>query len=286
MTLSFSTVKKLLQLVNGESLADSLLKGEEFVRFKDERQIVCTVHGSRKSWKAYNPEMLRSFIADAYNIPDLEDYSHFVESGDDTRAYAVKVSGNSKESTSRVFTGFLVNCYTPIHAKLSEHEVTICPVEGTYTFVHDYLTFEIPPEVIVVGIENSENFRLIRRQREFFERNISSSAPLLFVSRYPQNQHKDLIGWLRQIPNRYVHFGDLDIAGIGIYLYEFFKHLPERAEFLIPKDFDERVARGSAQRYNVQNDLRPADCEDRRLLPLLDAIHRYHRGYDQEGFIV
>ena len=71
--------------------------------------------------------------------------------------------------------------------------------------------FAIPEDVMVVGIENPENFRWISRQKVFFKENLSSSSPLLFVSRYPQTQHGDLIRWLKAIPNRYVHFGDLDL---------------------------------------------------------------------------
>ena len=54
---------------------------------------------------------------------------------------------------------------------------------------------------------------MIRHQREFFESEIGSQR-LLFVSRYPQST--DLRSWLQNIPNRYIHFGDFDLAGIHI----------------------------------------------------------------------
>lgn len=85
-----------------------------------------------------------------------------------------------------------------------------------------FTDFRIPHGVIVVGVENMENFRLPERQRDLLaqigrrEDDNRPSARLLLVSRYPQS--KDLATWLQEIPNPYVHFGDFDLAGIHIYL--------------------------------------------------------------------
>ena len=62
---------------------------------------------------------------------------------------------------------------------------------------------------------------------------------VLFVSRYPQSA--DLREWLIKIPNRYIHFGDFDLAGICIYQSEFYKFLGDRAGFLIPEDIRREV---------------------------------------------
>ena len=144
--------------------------------------------------------------------------------------------------------------------------------------------FAIPDNVIVVGIENMENFRMIRRQRQLFESEIGSS-PLLFVSRYPQSS--DLRRWLQCIPNKYVHFGDFDLAGINIFLTEFHKHLGNRSSFLIPSDIEQRLSNGSHVRYNEQYPKFQHLCSDiPSLQSLIVLINKYHRGYDQEGFIL
>lgn len=65
---------------------------------------------------------------------------------------------------------------------------------------------------------------------------------VLFVSRYPQS--KDLCAWLKMIPNRYIHFGDFDLAGVSIFLSEFYSELGERAEFYIPADVEQRLQMG------------------------------------------
>ena len=109
---------------------------------------------------------------------------------------------------------------------------------------------------------------------------------VLFVSRYPQNQNKDLLQWLLSIPNKYVHFGDLDLAGVAIYQNEFYRHLGERASLLIPEDYEERISKGNLDLYNSQlPQYGKMKIEDKRVSNLLSCIHRYHRGYEQEGFI-
>ena len=109
--------------------------------------------------------------------------------------------------------------------------------------------------------------------------------PLLIVSRYPQS--KDIVAWLQTIPNQYVHFGDFDLAGVHIYLTEFYRHLGDRASFFVPDDIEKRLeTSGSRERYNTQFPrFGKMDVTDARVLPLIKLIHHYQKGYDQEGYI-
>ena len=74
--------------------------------------------------------------------------------------------------------------------------------------------FKISKDITIVGVENSRNFRHIEEQKYLFK----DISPL-FISRYPQNQNKDFIKWMKSVPNDYIHFGDFDISGIGIYWF-------------------------------------------------------------------
>jgi len=139
--------------------------------------------------------------------------------------------------------------------------------------------FYIPSDVTVVGVENGENFCRIRSQKYLFGDN-----KVLFVSRYPQSA--DLREWLIKIPNRYIHFGDFDLAGICIYQSEFYKFLGDRASFLIPEDIEERLKSGNTGLYDTQY-LRYKNLKiiDSRLNGLVGMIHHYGRVYEQEGYI-
>ena len=88
-------------------------------------------------------------------------------------------------------------------------------------------------------------------------------------------------------PNPYIHFGDLDLAGVHIFLSEYYRYLGERASFLIPKDYEARISLGSRERYDNQyGKFGQMEVPDIRLLSLVECIHRLHRGYDQEGFVM
>ena len=94
------------------------------------------------------------------------------------------------------------------------------------------------------------------------------------------------MNWLLHIPNTYIHFGDLDLAGVHIFLTEYFSHLGTRSSFFIPKDYEQRIAIGSSERYTEQYpQYGNMNVADGRLLELIACIHKYHRGYDQEGYV-
>lgn len=274
-------------LAAGEPVPSSKLKGKLFENMISDGVLIVTAQGSRKIYRAANEQSLRNYVAIHYDIRNLEEYLALLKKEDASRAEQVKVSGNSKLKYRRTFRGFLVNSYDSIPVNLSGQHFELLPADGTFAFIYDCDMFSIPEDVIIVGIENPENFRYIRKQKWLFDACLPEKAKILFVSRYPQEQSHDLLEWLLLIPNRYVHFGDLDLAGIHIYLSEYYCHLKERASFLIPDDFETRLLHGSFERYNDQyQKFGKMDIPDKSLIPLVNSIHRFHRGYDQEGFII
>lgn len=296
MKLSASKINVLIQLAEGESVAASKLKGDLFDNMMEEGVLLVTAHGTRKQVKAVSATRLRQYAASRLNLPDLERARELLTQTDADRASMVKITGDSKYKSHRTFPGFPVACLHPIEAKLQGEPILLRPQKGAFTYVSDYSTFEIPEDVAVVGIENGENFRRLEGQRHFFMSNLPALLPgsstqtgavtdhCLFVCRYPQNG--SLVRWLQRIPNPYIHFGDLDLAGVHIFLTEFYQYLGPRASFLIPSDFRERLLKGSPERYVAQY-ARFANMQvtDPRVQPLVDAINACHRGYDQEGYI-
>lgn len=266
-------------LLSGDKVASSRIPKAMRETLLGEGLITVTVHGSRKSVRALDASRLKQFLIDndeKFRILDVE--------GNTSRAELASSTGNSKLVSVRSCPGFPVNSYEPIECKLNGEAFVVHPVNGSFTFICDWQSFSVPEDVIVVGIENMENFRLVQRQRYLFEEYLGGNK-LLFVSRYPQSA--DLRFWLKGIPNRYVHFGDFDLAGIKIFQTEFEKHLGERASFLIPSDIETRLHAGSSKRYDDQ--LKVAGgifSENPTLQELIDLINRERKGFDQEGYIV
>ena len=281
MKISKKLANTLQQLFDGESVAASSLRKDFAETLLLEGLLTVQTHGSRRTFRAIDTIALKNFIQIHYE--ELRTFGENDLNSYTTRSEQAAETGNSKLVMVRSCPGFPVNSYEPITCSLSRNEFVINPPEGSFVFIDNWQQFAIPEGVIVVGIENMENFRMIRHQRKLFE-SVLGDVPLLFVSRYPQS--KDLRNWLMGIPNKYVHFGDFDLAGIHIFLTEFYKYLGNRSEFLVPSDIEQRLAKGSPVRYNKQHGKYCALRTDIQYLQLLiDLINKYHRGYDQEGYI-
>ena len=85
------------------------------------------------------------------------------------RSEQVAKGANSKLRHTRAFKGFPLNCYEPIEAVFHEEPYLLSPARGTCIFMQDYESFRIPEDVVVVGMENGENFRYIRAQKYLFD---------------------------------------------------------------------------------------------------------------------
>lgn len=281
MNLPLNIAEKLLLLSNGDKIPASKLNHSIFQELISEG-IIHKLGKIRSTIQIIDKQQLKLFLMNHFSIDDLAFYIETLKSDNLIRADLVAVATDSKVRYLRTFKGFLVNCYSPLNATLNNEEVVIYPHEGTFNFMYDFESFIPDKDITIVGIENPENFRHIGRQKYLFK-NIKP----LFVSRYPQYQSKDLIKWLKSIPNNYLHFGDFDFAGISIFLNEFKKYLDDRANLFIPEDINNLIRIiGSKKRYDDQRiNFDPDIIDDINILHLIDSLHRYKKGLDQEIFI-
>ena len=270
-------------LLAGELVAGSRLNSKLLDELLAEGLLLVVSRGSRKSYRARDAEALKRFLVDKD-----ERYRLLEVNASDSRATMAAETGNSKLVMVRSCPGFPVNSYERVECFLGGDPFPVNPQEGSFLFVSDWKKFAIPEDVVVMGVENMENFRMIRKQRTFFEKylhNHDLSDKVLFVSRYPQST--DLRKWLCSIPNHYLHFGDFDLAGINIFLFEFQQYLgKERSSYLIPADIESRLKFGSRKRYDEQcNRFKDIRSDILELQQLIDLIHHERKAYDQEGYI-
>lgn len=270
-------------LLAGKQVAGSRLSGKLLNELLAEGMLLVISHGSRKSYLARDTEALKRYLIDSD-----ESYRILEVNLSDSRASMATETGNSKLVTVRSCPGFPVNSYEPIECFLRGKPFWVNPQEGSFLFVSDWEKFTIPEDVVVIGVENMENFRMIRKQRLLFEKYLKVhefSNRVLFVSRYPQSS--DLRRWLCSIPNYYLYFGDFDLAGINIFLSEFHQYLgKERSSYLIPDDIESRLQSGSRNRYDEQySHFKDVKSDVFELQQLIALIHRERKAYDQEGYI-
>jgi hypothetical protein len=274
--------EKLMLLQQGETLTASSAKHaviEELIA----ENIVQRNGRVQKKLSVSNKNSLTTYLQNKFVINDLQQYIETLKQEENSRADLIEISGNSQLNQVRTFKGFLVNFYEPIQAKINENEIAINPTTGTFQFIYDFETFEIPQDITIVGVENPENFRHIGKQKYLFE-NIKP----LFISRYPQNQSKDLLKWLQSIPNKYLHFGDFDLAGVGIYLNEYKKYLTEKAAFFVPGNIEKMLGKyGNKELYNNQKThFNEENVLEENLRHLISLLYKYKKGLEQEIFII
>ncbi len=281
MKIPVHIAEKLVQLLQGVSIPSSLAKHSLIDELVFEG-IIERKGRIKKSLLLSDSKALHTYLQNNFSINNLQQYIQVTKQENVLRSDLVIASSDSKLMKIRTFKGFLINCYSPIPATINGNQITLNPVSGTFQFIYDFENLMLSPDITIVGIENPENFRHINRQKYLF-RDIKP----LFVSRYPQNQSKDLIKWLQSIPNNYLHFGDFDFAGIGIYLNEFKKHLDNRTSFFVPVNIDNLINdHGNKKRYDVQKiNFAVKSIQEDKLLQLIDTIHKYRKGLDQELLI-
>ena len=281
MKLTLRIAKALIKMSEGVTIPASAAK-HSVIEDLIQENILFRTGRIKKTIGLISPQKLDLYLHNRFSIKDLKSYVSALEKNDMSRASLVDVTGDSKLKTVRTFKGFLVNCLSPIPATLNSEEILIQPTEGIFQFIYDYENFVPAPDVTIVGIENSENFRRLREQAYLFKH-----IRPLFVSRYPQNQSKDFITWMRSVPNDYLHFGDFDMSGISIYLNEYKKHFPEKSRFFMPEGLEEILEQsGSRKRYNSQKmNFDMTSIAEEELLDLVQLLHKHKKGLDQERFI-
>jgi len=281
MEIPLHIAEKLLLLINGESLAGSKVRHSVIDDLVSEGILISSGR-IKKTLLIRDINSLKTYLQNRYSINDIESYIEVNKKKELTRAELVSVSADSKLKAVRTFKGFLVNCYYPIPATLNNEAFTLKPIEGNFNFIYDFEKFIPSPEIIIVGMENAENFRHIAKLEYLFP-----DLKPLFVCRYPQHQSKDLIKWLQLIPNHYLHFGDFDFAGIGIYLNEFKKHLKGKASFYTPENLDFLIkTSGNRNRYDIQKiNFDINSIKEENLINLIALIQKYKKGLDQEILI-
>lgn len=282
-------IQAFAALRQGETVPFSRFPADWAEEMLLEGGVASIVRGSRKSLKVVSRAAFDVYLRSKGLQPDKLEETAAVLSGASSRSEQVQLLGDSKAVMVRSCPGFPVNVIGPLSVRLGERKILLCPCPGSFLYISDFPAFRIPSDTVVVGVENMENFRLPELQTAVWEEiqeqyGEGGVPPLLLVSRYPQS--RDLATWLQGIPNRYVHFGDFDLAGVHIYLTEFYARLGERAAFFVPDDIEKRLSNGSRERYDVQFErFGNMKVSDARVQQLVGLIHRHHRGYDQEGYI-
>lgn len=279
--LPVSIAKKLLELQSGISLPGSQISQKWRSKLLQEGILtIQQISRTKTRVSLVSAERLTGFLKNRFGIANLDGYVQMMDNKEATGTQASQMASDTKLRHARTFKGFLVNVLEPLEINLNGGAFTLEPQAGAFNFIYDYENFKVDPQVKVIGVENPESFRHIHRHLHLFP-----EGEKLFVSRYPQNL--DLLRWLQTIPNRYLHFGDLDLAGIAIFENEYRKHLGDRASFIIPHNAKNLITqKGSRKLYNQQyHHYQSLQSNQPEIQQLIDIIHHSKKGLEQEALV-
>lgn len=283
--LNLKDLRGLLALIEERSIIGSALSKPLLDTLSKEHLVTVKREGRSYIVRTSNPEMVRGFARRLAGTDDLESYLATLEDQQagikPTRTEAAQLVNDTKAFGTDVMKGIRLNAIHPVTVSYEGKEFVIDPLPGMSVEIDEQAFLDIDPEIIVVGVENYATFMRIKDYVHLFRK----GKPYLFT--YRSTGSKDSYGmwidWLKRIPNHYIHFGDLDKSGLKIYIDSFRSVLGERAEFLIPDDYEEIIQNGSTKLWNDQfAQAVPDVTKDPRIKPLFDAIEKYHKSCEQE----
>jgi hypothetical protein len=228
-----------------------------------------------------NVDLLNNFVREKFGIQNLKEYYHLLCNSNSTKADSAKIASNSKLKDTRVYSGFFIRAYERIISELNSETLNLLTPPGSSQFISNYENFNIPDDITIIGVENPETFFQIENYKNLFKK----YRPL-FLLRF---NNKSFIDWLQKKSNQYVHFGDIDLSGIAIYILEYRNKLnPDRCKFLIPDNIEALIKESKNYKdYEKQlNDPRVKginfnDFEEIKELAII--IMKYRKTIEQES---
>ena len=280
--ITLAIARKLLALAGGEKIPASKLDNALINELVDEGIVLEYIAGrTKRSLYLGNHNALSNWLANRYGINNLGAYVQALQTSNSDKAALVQAAADSKVTPRRSFSGFLVNSCQPLHCTLGGAPFLVHPPAGTFQFISNYQAFVPPAAAVIAGVENAANFSHLERMRYLFPH-----LQVLFVCRYPQGQGRDLMRWLMQIPNRYLHLGDYDLAGINIYLSEYKKYLGDRASFFMPPGLEPLIEKYGNRKLYDQQQLHNLAVDEPELAALIALLHRHKKGLEQEALLI
>jgi len=287
MEINLKLATQLQQLSKGESLTFKSFSAKNLIFIKQlindgllyDNKIV------RRKKVVYCPstDKLEKHLVAKYEIYGLQNYIDVLQNPNSTKSEMVNVSGDAKLQTNTSLDGFLLKAYENISGKINNETINLKTTDGTSLHINNWQSFEIEDIATIIVVENSENFKLIHKQKDLF-----NNIKPVFLLRYANSSA--ISKWITQTKNNYLHFGDFDLKGIHIYITEFKQKInkPLRCKYFIPDNIEKLIYNnGNSKRYyeqkqNLKNFNFSAHPE---IINLINIIEKHKKGLDQEYLI-
>lgn len=285
---SISQVKALIALCDGEVVRRVAFKGVLGRKLEDSGLIVVSKQGKSYLFTAISRVKMKAYVQRLLDVEDIREYLRLLQkkaAGENvSRSEASKGANGSKRLVDGVMRGFKVNVIGELALVYDGQSIILRAERGMCVEVQDWRKIRVADNVTVVGVENYETFMYIKDYAYLFKG--VGSCLFVFRDTVTPGAYERVKDFLLGILNPYLHFGDLDLGGVNIYLNEYRRFLGERASFLIPDGYEEMLRHGDNALYIEQADLRPDVSLDVAVAPLVYAIRGCKAVVEQERLSV
>ena len=279
--ISISSAKCLSNLIDEKTINGSTFKDKSFLNNLVEDGILNIIQTtpSRKKIVLNSKIKLDDYLKNKYKIDDLEQYIVLLEDKNSTRADNINISENSKSTNINPQTGLYISGYEDFEISINQKAFNILNiVQNSSLFIHKNCDINIDENILIIGIENSENLLFIQKQKYLFN-HIKKKKLFILIN-------STMLKFIGTIKNEYLHFGDFDLAGIAIYEHKI-KQKVNKSKFFIPVDIESLIKNSKNDKlyFNQFEKYKKLKSEDKNIQDLINIIHKYKKVLEQEYFI-
>ncbi|PHR54445.1 MAG: hypothetical protein COA44_13085 [Arcobacter sp.] len=280
--LSLNDAKAFLSLLEQESILKTsfTVPGKRLLVELEAEGVVELKRLTSNSRKVIllNKKALLFDLSNKFHISNLEVYIELLEDSDADRDTFAKAGVSTKLKSTNPKSGFHMNSFDLIPMVVNGKVVEIDFPDRCALFIHANSTLEVEKDVLIVGVENFTNITRALSQKKIFD----YEEQILFVER-----SKYLQTWLKKIPNKYLHFGDFDFAGIEIYQTQYLDIVKNRGSYFIPESIEEDIKeKGITDLYRIHKEKYKGISSDNvDVKRLIKIINDNKRTLEQEFYI-
>jgi len=268
-------------LIESRTITEKKFKNHEIVsRLKENGSVTGRRKGTIKYIDLVKEENIFLLLQNyGFNISSVEEIESYIEDIFDNKASRDRIQSyhnNTKERSSKSMHGLYLSSLEKITLLLNGEQIEILPHDGLGYFFFHTEKIELSADTIVVGVENYQVVWFAKRYAKFFSR---PNTLLVVTTPY-------MLEWVSHLENEYIHFGDYDLAGVNIYLNKVLPRLSRSKShsLFIPDNIERLIEQhGNSELYKKQKQYKDLLSEDSDINRLVEIIHRYKKGLEQEG---
>ncbi|MDD2790552.1 MAG: hypothetical protein PHU40_07810 [Sulfurimonas sp.] len=281
MSVNLRDVRVLLLIEQGETVKRSSF-GKSFIKTLDEMIEIGSLMEVKVTRNSFNISMgnqdaFTNYLANYLFIDNLRNYILALTADGLSRSELSELGINTKLKSVNPKSGLHMDSPDNISVKINGEEVKLGFPKGCALFVHkeNHITFD--EDILIVGVENFENI-----SGKLKDRTIFPDKKILFIERSKSLRHL-----LSKISNDYLHFGDIDLAGIFIYQTEYEPIVGTRGSFFIPNNIESLLKRKGIKDLSKTHDEKYQTLigNTPSIASLIETVKCIGRTLEQEYFL-